>query len=160
MVHCFGVTASLRSQRLLRSKLRFSFAETGTWSLRAKDAVLSEGVTANCDCQHSVAGSRKQSIQQFFVPYSKTQTDERNHQLRIIGPHRRVYPHKERAKAFVQKIELTIERTVKANNMDLASKADLATVESKLSKTIYLVGLLQFLAIVSSVLVIVTFMLG
>jgi len=44
--------------------------------------------------------------------------------------------------------------------MELASKADLATVESKLSKTIYLVGLVQFLAIVGSVLAIVTFMLG
>jgi len=67
---------------------------------------------------------------------------------------------KDKAKAFVQKIELTIERTVKADNMELASKADLATVESKLSKTIYLVGLVQFLAIVGSVLAIVTFMLG
>ena len=35
-----------------------------------------------------------------------------------------------------------------------------ATVESKLSKTIYLVGLVQFLAIVGSVLAIVTSMLG
>ena len=67
---------------------------------------------------------------------------------------------KDKAKAFVQKIELTIERAVKADNMELASKADLATVESKLSKTIYLVGMVQFLAIVGSVLAIVTFMLG
>ena len=44
--------------------------------------------------------------------------------------------------------------------MELASKADLAMMEAKLSKTIYLVGLVQFLAIVGSVLAIITFMLG
>ena len=67
---------------------------------------------------------------------------------------------KNKAKAFVQKIEQTIEGTVKVNSMELASKADLAMMEAKLSKTIYLVGLVQFLAIVGSVLVIITFMLG
>lgn len=67
---------------------------------------------------------------------------------------------KNKAKAFVQKIEQTIEGTVKVNSMELASKADLAMMEAKLSKTIYLVGLVQFLAIVGSVLAIITFMLG
>lgn len=67
---------------------------------------------------------------------------------------------KNKAKTFVQKIEQTIEGTVKVNSMELASKADLAMMEAKLSKTIYLVGLVQFLAIVGSVLAIITFMLG
>ena len=68
-------------------------------------------------------------------------------------------PDKTKAKAFVQKLEQTIEMSVKARSMELARKADLASLEAKLSKTIYLVGLVQFLAIVGSVLAIVTFML-
>ncbi len=68
-------------------------------------------------------------------------------------------PDKNKAKAFVQKIEQTIEGTVKAHAMKLASKTDLAILESKLSRTFYLVGLVQFLAIVGSVLAIVSFML-
>lgn len=67
---------------------------------------------------------------------------------------------KDKAKAFVQKIEQMIDSTVKANSMELSSKADLAAMEAKLSRTIYLVGLVQFLAIVGSVLAIVSFMLG
>ncbi len=41
----------------------------------------------------------------------------------------------------------------------LASKTDLAEMETKITKTIYIVGLIQFLAIVGSVLVIINFML-
>ena len=66
---------------------------------------------------------------------------------------------KTKAKAFVQKLEQTIEMSVKARSMELARKADLVSLEAKLSRTIYLVGLVQFLAIVGSVLAIVTFML-
>ena len=41
----------------------------------------------------------------------------------------------------------------------LATKADLANVRADLMKSIYIVGLLQFLAIVGSVLAIFNFML-
>jgi hypothetical protein len=40
-----------------------------------------------------------------------------------------------------------------------ATKQDLAEIKSELSKTIYIVGLIQFITIVGSVLAIVTFML-
>lgn len=43
--------------------------------------------------------------------------------------------------------------------MSLALKTDLSEMESKITKTIYIVGLIQFLSIIGSVLAIINFML-
>jgi len=48
---------------------------------------------------------------------------------------------------------------VKSNTKHLATREDLAEVKSELTKTIYIVGLVQFLAIVGSVIAIMSFML-
>lgn len=66
---------------------------------------------------------------------------------------------KAKAKEFVSKIEQTIDDKFDEQKNTLASKEDLARTESNLLKTIYIVGLVQFLAIVGSVLAIINFML-
>lgn len=64
-----------------------------------------------------------------------------------------------KAQEFVAKIEQTIDEKFITKTENLASKTDLSATESRLNKTIYIVGLVQFLAIVGSVLAIVNFML-
>jgi hypothetical protein len=66
---------------------------------------------------------------------------------------------KNKAREFVSKIEETIDQKFESEKRILASKIDLMEMETKITKTIYIVGLIQFLAIVGSVLVIVNFML-
>ena len=66
---------------------------------------------------------------------------------------------KNKAREFVSKIEETIDQKFESEKRFLASKTDLAEMETKIVKTIYIVGLIQFLAIVASVLAIVSFML-
>ncbi|MGC6421249.1 MAG: hypothetical protein ACON47_05410 [Flavobacteriaceae bacterium] len=88
---------------------------------------------------------------------------------------------KEKAKSFVEKIEATVDHKMEQRFEHLATKSDLAALKvelmdmlfrqkeelmgvitqqrTELIKSIYLVGLIQFLAIVGSVLAIVTFML-
>jgi hypothetical protein len=73
---------------------------------------------------------------------------------------------KDKAREFVSKIEETIDQKFESEKRVLASKTDLAEMEtriekrmSEINKTIYVVGLIQFLAIVGSVLAIVNFML-
>lgn len=66
---------------------------------------------------------------------------------------------KAKAKEFVSKIEQTIDDKFNDKKDSLVSKEDLAKTESNLLKTIYIVGLVQFLAIVGSVLAIINFML-
>lgn len=66
---------------------------------------------------------------------------------------------KNKAREFVSKIEETIDQKFESEKTVLASKIDLAIMETKITKTIYIVGLIQFLAIVGSVLAIVSFML-
>ncbi len=66
---------------------------------------------------------------------------------------------KNKAREFVSKIEETIDQKFESEKRILASKTDLAEMETKITKTIYIVGLIQFLAIVGSVLAIVNFML-
>ncbi len=60
-------------------------------------------------------------------------------------------------------IEANVEKQVELNTKNLATKADLAKdiaeVKSDLTRTIYIVGLVQFLAIVGSVIGIMSFML-
>lgn len=71
-----------------------------------------------------------------------------------------------KAQEFVSKIEETIDEKFESKSASLVTKDDLkrveinlANVESRLTKTIYIVGLVQFLAIIGSVLAIVNFML-
>jgi hypothetical protein len=73
---------------------------------------------------------------------------------------------KDKAREFVSKIEETIDNKFKTEKSVLASKTDLAEMEiriekrmSEINKSIYIVGLIQFMAIVGSVLAIVNFML-
>lgn len=66
---------------------------------------------------------------------------------------------KNKASEFVSKIEETIDQKFESEKRILASKTDLAEMETKITKTIYIVGLIQFLAIVGSVLAIINFML-
>jgi hypothetical protein len=72
---------------------------------------------------------------------------------------------KDKAREFVSKIEETIDEKFNSEKTILVSKSDLAEMEtrvekrmSEINKTIYIVGLIQFLAIVGSVLAIVNFM--
>lgn len=65
----------------------------------------------------------------------------------------------DKAKEFVAKIEETIEQKFTEKTEILATKKDLSENKAELIKTIYIVGLVQFLAIVGSVLAIVNFML-
>lgn len=71
-----------------------------------------------------------------------------------------------KAQEFVAKIEQTIDEKFENKTDTIASKNDIKNLELKLekrindtTKTIYIVGLVQFLAIVGSVLAIVNFML-
>lgn len=73
---------------------------------------------------------------------------------------------KNKASEFVSKIEETIDQKFESEKRVLASKTDLAEMETRIekrmsdiNKTIYIVGLIQFLAIVGSVLAIVNFMI-
>ena len=66
---------------------------------------------------------------------------------------------KNKASKFVSKLEETIDQKFDSEKRILGTKTDLAEMETKITKTIYIVGLIQFLAIVGSVLAIVTFML-
>lgn len=55
-------------------------------------------------------------------------------------------------------IEANLEKQVELNTKHLATREDLAEVKSELTKTIYIVRLVQFLAIVGSVIAAVSFM--
>ncbi len=63
------------------------------------------------------------------------------------------------ASVVIDFIEAKVEKQVESNTKHLATKGDLADVKSELTKTIYIVGVVQFLAIVGSVIAIVSFML-
>jgi polyhydroxyalkanoate synthesis regulator phasin len=58
-------------------------------------------------------------------------------------------------KAIDEKIEEEVERKIE----NLATKQNLADIKTELSRQIYFVGLIQFLAIVSSVIAIIAFMM-
>jgi hypothetical protein len=64
-----------------------------------------------------------------------------------------------KAKLFVSKIEETIEAKFDDKSKYLTNKTDLSELETKISNRIYMVGLIQFLAIVGSILAIINFML-
>lgn len=73
---------------------------------------------------------------------------------------------KEKAREFVAKIEETIDDKFNTEKNNLVTKIDLAEMETRVekrftdvNKTIYIVGLIQFIAIVGSVLAIVNFMI-
>ena len=63
------------------------------------------------------------------------------------------------AKVVIDYIEEQVEKQVLTETKSTASKQDLSELKSELTKTIYIVGLIQFLAIVGSVIGIVSFML-
>ncbi|WP_366184587.1 hypothetical protein [Flavobacterium ovatum] len=65
---------------------------------------------------------------------------------------------KSKAREFVSRIEQTIDAKFDSQKDYFVSKKDLYEVEAKISTTIYIVGLIQFLAIVASVHAIVGFM--
>ncbi len=73
---------------------------------------------------------------------------------------------KEKAREFVAKIEETIDDKFNIERNNLVTKIDLAEMETRVekrfsdtNKTIYIVGLIQFIAIVGSVLAIANFMI-
>lgn len=66
---------------------------------------------------------------------------------------------KVKAQEFVSKLEETIDNKFEEKSKILATKQDLYEIKSDLLKSIYIIGLIQFLAIVGSVLAIVNFML-
>jgi len=67
------------------------------------------------------------------------------------------------AKLFISYIESKVEQEVQHETRQLATKEDMikeiASAKSDLSRQIYIVGLIQFLAIVGSVIGILGFML-
>ena len=70
------------------------------------------------------------------------------------------------AKLFISYIESQVEQELKHETKSLATKddiigvkEDMANMKSELMRQIYIVGLIQFLAIVSSVIGIMAFML-
>ena len=64
-----------------------------------------------------------------------------------------------KAKEIITSIEEVIENRFDREKEVIATKSDLADVKSDLMKAIYIVGLIQFLAIVGSVQGILSFML-
>lgn len=62
------------------------------------------------------------------------------------------------ASVVIDFIEANLEKQVELNTKHLATREDLAEVKSELTKTIYIVRLVQFLAIVGSVIAAVSFM--
>ncbi len=79
--------------------------------------------------------------------------------LRLFELTQEFIKDKNKATEFVSKIEETIDTKFKNEKDYLASKKDLAEMESRINKNIYIVGLIQFIAIVGSVLAIINFML-
>ncbi|QAA82810.1 hypothetical protein EI546_14280 [Aequorivita sp. H23M31] len=68
-------------------------------------------------------------------------------------------PDKRKAKEFVSRLEETVDLKFDSIKETMATKTDIAQLEFKLGRAIYIVGLIQFLAIVGSVSAIVNFML-
>ena len=101
--------------------------------------------------------------------------------LKLFELTRTFIKDKEKAKTFVEKIEATVDDKMEQRHQHLATKSDLAglkvelmgvindqkiefkedidSLQPDLTKSIYLVGLVQFLAIVASVLAIFSFLL-
>ena len=60
--------------------------------------------------------------------------------------------------AFVEILEKRVDRKFEENRNILATKEDLAKLESRIGSKIYLVGLAQYLAIVASLVALMKFM--
>ncbi|HYV94504.1 MAG TPA: hypothetical protein VE978_22210 [Chitinophagales bacterium] len=65
----------------------------------------------------------------------------------------------DQAKTLTEYIEAKVDDKFNDNKTLFSTKEDLANVKVDILRTIYIVGLVQFLAIVGSVLLIVNFML-
>jgi len=63
----------------------------------------------------------------------------------------------EDAEKVIEYIESKVEKSMEHNQRNLATKQDLAEMETKLTRAIYINGLIQFLATVGSVLAILNF---
>jgi hypothetical protein len=63
----------------------------------------------------------------------------------------------EEAEMVIAYIESKVEKSMDQQQRNLATKQDLAELETKLTKAIFINGLIQFLAIVGSVLAILNF---
>jgi hypothetical protein len=86
--------------------------------------------------------------------------------LKLFDTSQEFIKDKEKAREFVSKIKETIDAKFDSEKATLASKTDLAEMETKIekrmsdiNKSIYIVGLIQFLAIVGSLFAIINFML-
>ena len=79
--------------------------------------------------------------------------------LKLLELFRPFVQEEDKARELVTTIEEIIETKFEQDKKYLATKQDLAETEMRINKTIYIVGLVQFLAIVGSVLAIVNFML-
>lgn len=63
------------------------------------------------------------------------------------------------AGAFVHILEKRVDKKFEEAKQYLATKEDVANAKSEIMRSIYVVGLIQFLAVVGSVLAVVNFML-
>jgi hypothetical protein len=78
----------------------------------------------------------------------------------------RYFKNENDAKSFVSEVEAVVDSKFESKKSELATKEDLyktdlkiAETKADLTKAIYLVGLIQFLAIIGSVIGILSFML-
>jgi hypothetical protein len=65
---------------------------------------------------------------------------------------------KEKAKILVQYVEGKIEKNIDQKKDTFSTKQDLADLEVRLNRTIYIVGLGQFLAILASIIGLIKFL--
>ena len=62
------------------------------------------------------------------------------------------------AEAFVEILETRVNNKFEEAKVTISTKEDLANLEVRLTKTIYIVGVVQYLAILASVIAIVKFL--
>ena len=65
----------------------------------------------------------------------------------------------EEAEAFIEILDNRVDKKFDEAKEHLATKADLANLETKLTRSIYIVGLVQYLAILASLIAILKFVM-
>ena len=106
----------------------------------------------------------------YYVILEKAPTMKSETSLKLFELTQEFIPDKKQAGLFVQKIEQTIDDKMEQRHENLATKTDLADLKvelmgvingqkADLTKSIYFMGLVQFLAIMGGVPAIVTLML-
>lgn len=63
------------------------------------------------------------------------------------------------AEIVIEYIETKVEKSVERNVKYLATKEDLANAKTEIARTIYIVGLVQFLVIVGSVVALINILM-